>query len=73
MADAGLILACAGCCGGHPDKGGARIARPAWRRAFAAVLAYARDAVAAAGVVPPPALAERSFSWTGGGLGPEPV
>jgi cobaltochelatase CobN len=36
MADAGLILACAGCCCGHPDKGGARIAKPVWRRAFAA-------------------------------------
>jgi cobaltochelatase CobN len=119
VADAGLILACAGCCCGHPDKGGARIARPAWRRAFAAaglegrarlafseclgpcseanvvflylhgrplwlrrinstamfaaVLAYARAAVAAPGAPPPSALVERSFTWTGGGLGPEPV
>jgi hypothetical protein len=55
VADAGLILACAACCCGHPDKGGARIAR------------------AAPGVAPPLALAARSFSWTGGGLGPEPV
>ena len=119
MADAGLLLACAGCCCGHPDKGGARIVRPAWRRAFAAaglegrarlafteclgpcseanvvflhlpgrplwlgrinsvelfaaVLAYARDAVAAPGAALPPALAARSFAWTGGGEGPEPV
>ncbi len=119
MADAGLVLACAGCCCGHPDKGGARIAKPLWRRTFAtaglegqarlafseclgpcseanvvflylrgrplwlrridsaelfaAALAYARAAVTDPGAPLPPALAERSFSWTGGGIGPEPV
>lgn len=119
MADAGLLLACAGCCCGHPDKGGARIARPAWRRRvagaglagrvrlafteclgpcseanvvllylhgrplwfrrintpelFEALLAHARAAVDAPGAALPPALAEHSFSWTGGGQGPEPV
>jgi len=36
MADAGLLLACFGCCCGHPDKGGARLARPMLRRSFGA-------------------------------------
>jgi cobaltochelatase CobN len=40
---------------------------------FATLLGYARAAVDAPDAVPPPALAERSFSWTGGGVGPEPV
>jgi cobaltochelatase CobN len=52
--------------------------RPLWFRRintpelFAAVLAYARDAVDAAGAPLPEGLAERSFSWTGGGVGPAP-
>jgi cobaltochelatase CobN len=120
VADAGLVFACAGCCCGHPDKnGGARIAKPAWRRLFgaagldgrarlafteclgpcseanvvflflhgrplwlrrintpelfAAVLAHARAALAAPETPLPAPLAERSFTWTGGGVGPEPV
>ena len=118
MADAGLILACAGCCCGHPDKGGARIPKPAWRRAFdaaglggrvrlafteclgpcseanvvfvyldgrplwfrhinatrqfTALLAYTRAALGARDTALPGPLAARSFSWTGGGVGPEP-
>ena len=53
--------------------------RPLWLRRidsaelFAAALAYARAAVTDPGAALPPALAERSFSWTGGGIGPEPV
>jgi cobaltochelatase CobN len=123
MPEVGLILACSGCCCGHPDRGGAlapprvlkattrrlhkasgladrvRLAftdclgpcseanvmllylggRPFWFRrmntpeAVEALLVYARDAAADGGAPPLPAeLASRSFSWTGGGLGPEP-
>lgn len=39
---------------------------------FDAVLSYARGAADAPGTALPPELAERSFSWTGGGVGPEP-
>jgi len=60
MADPGLMFACFGCCGGHANNGAARFVRPALRRAF--------DAAGLQGRV----LAARSFSWTGGGIGPEP-
>jgi cobaltochelatase CobN len=119
VVDAGLILACAGCCCGHPDKGGARIVKSVWRRVFAAAgldgrarlafteclgpcseanvmflylhghplwlrridsaelfavaLTYTRAAITDPSASLPPALAERSFSWTGGGIGPEPA
>ena len=52
--------------------------RPLWFRRintpdlFDAVLAYARIAAGAPGAPLPTDLAERSFSWTGGGIGPEP-
>ena len=52
--------------------------RPLWLRRintpdlFDAVLAYARIAADAPGAPLPADLAERSFSWTGGGIGPEP-
>ena len=39
---------------------------------FAALLAYVRAALEAPGAPLPEELAARSFSWTGGGLGPEP-
>jgi cobaltochelatase CobN len=39
---------------------------------FDAILSYARAAADAPGAPLPPALAERSFSWTGGGVGSEP-
>jgi (2Fe-2S) ferredoxin len=120
--DAGLILACAGCCCGHPAHGGqlapqrtlksaarrafkasglegrVRLAfaeclgpcseanvillylhgRPLWFRrmnspdALAALMDYCRAALADG--APPLAdpLATRSFSWTGGGIGPTP-
>lgn len=120
--DTGLILACAGCCCGHPAHGGTlapqralkatarrifkasgldgrvRLAfteclgpcseanvillylhgRPRWFRRMnapdllTALVDYSR--VAANGDEPPlpPALADRSFSWTGGGVGPAP-
>jgi len=120
--DAGLILACAGCCCGHPAHGGdlspqrtlksaarrafktsgldgrVRLAftdclgpcseanvmllylhgRPLWLRrmnapdALIALMDYCRNAVGAGDVPLPPALATRSFSWTGGGTGPAP-
>ena len=53
--------------------------RPLWLRRmntpelFRALLGYARTAVAAPGAPLPRELAARSFSWTGGGLGPEPA
>ena len=52
--------------------------RPVWLRRmndvepFAALLAWARDALDAAPTPLPPALAARSFTWTGGGDGPAP-
>ena len=120
--DAGLILACAGCCGGHPAHAGAlspqrtlkatlrrldkasgldgrvRLAftdclgpcseanvicvylhgRPLWFRRMnapeliAGLLDYGQ-AVSADGETGLPAeLAARSFTWTGGGVGPVP-
>jgi cobaltochelatase CobN len=120
--DAGLILACAGCCCGHPAHGGelapqrtlkatarqafktsgldgrVRLAfteclgpcseanvillylhgRPLWFRrmngpdALAALMDYCR-AVLADGAPPlADTLSTRSFSWSGGGLGPMP-
>jgi hypothetical protein len=39
---------------------------------FDAVLAYTRVAADTPAAPLPPELAERSFSWTGGGVGPEP-
>lgn len=121
-ADAGLLLACAGCCCGRPRHGGelapGRVLRRVVRRAYAAsglqgrvrltfteclgpcseanvvllylhgrplwfrrmnspdlvteLLAYARDAVGVSGRPLPAPLTVRSFSWTGGGVGPEP-
>jgi len=53
--------------------------RPLWFKRvntldlFEQLLAYVRTAVAAPGAPLPEALAARSFSWTGGGLGPEPA
>ena len=38
---------------------------------FEAVLAYARTAVEAPGAPLPDGLTAHSFSWTGGGVGPE--
>jgi cobaltochelatase CobN len=120
--DAGLILACAGCCCGHPAHGGelapqrtlkaatrravkaagldgrVRLAfteclgpcseanvmllylhgRPLWFRrmntpqTLTALVDYCRAAVANGQPPLPPDLADRSFSWTGGGLGPAP-
>jgi cobaltochelatase CobN len=120
--DAGLILACAGCCCGHPAHGGAlspqrtfkstlrrlyktsdldgrvRLAftdclgpcseanvillylhgRPLWFRRMnapelvAVLLDYSRAAVTGAEAALPVELATRSFSWTGGGVGPAP-
>jgi cobaltochelatase CobN len=122
MPDLGLILACRGCCCGHPDRGGAmapprvmksttrrlhkvsgladrlRLAfsdclgpcseanvmllylrgRPLWSRRMNAperveeLLAYAREIVEGGAPPLPAALAARSFSRTGGGLGPDP-
>ena len=52
--------------------------RPLWFKRintpdlFGALLAYAGAAVEAPGAPLPEQLAARSFSWTGGGLGPEP-
>ena len=52
--------------------------RPLWFRRintpelFGAVLAYARTALDAPGAALPDELAACSFSWTGGGVGPEP-
>jgi len=40
---------------------------------FAALLAYVRAALEAPGAPLPEELAARSFSWTGGGLGPAPA
>lgn len=51
--------------------------RPSWFRRvnaiepFTALLDYARTALEGEASLPP-ALAARSFSWTGGGEGPEP-
>ncbi len=120
--DAGLILACAGCCCGHPAHGGAlapqrtlkatarrifkasgldgrvRLAfteclgpcgeanvvllylhgRPLWFRRMnapellTALMDYSRAALAGGKPELPAALATRSFSWTGGGVGPIP-
>jgi cobaltochelatase CobN len=120
--DAGLILACAGCCCGHPAHGGAlspqrtlkatlrrlykasgldgrvRLAfteclgpcseanviflylrgRPLWFRRMNApelvdaLLAHCRTATAGDEGPLPRELDARSFSWTGGGLGPAP-
>jgi cobaltochelatase CobN len=120
--DAGLLLACAGCCCGHPAHGGAlspqrtlkatrrrlykgsgldggvRLAftdclgpcseanvmllyvhgRPLWFRRLnspelvVALLDYARTAADGSEPPLPPELAARSFSWTGGGIGPAP-
>lgn len=122
MADAGLILACVGCCCGHAERGGpktpprtlkremrrafrdsgldgrVRLAftdclgpcseanvvfvylqgRPVWLRRvntaepFAALLAWARDALDSTGGALPASVASRSFTWTGGGEGPHP-
>jgi cobaltochelatase CobN len=122
VGDAGLILACAGCCCGHPAHGGAlspqrtqkatlrrlykasgldgrvRLAftdclgpcseanviflyllgRPLWfrrmntRELVDALLGYCRTATTGDGRPLPPELAVRSFSWTGGGVGPAP-
>jgi cobaltochelatase CobN len=116
------MLACAGCCCGHPSHGGAlapqrtlkatarrifkasgldgrvRLAfteclgpcseanvvllyfhgRPLWFRRMnapellAALMDYSRAAVAGGDPALPAALATRSFSWTGGGVGPIP-
>jgi cobaltochelatase CobN len=52
--------------------------RPLWLRRvnsveiFTALLDYARAALDDGDAAPPRALAARSFSWTGGGQGPEP-
>ncbi len=120
--DAGLILACAGCCCGHPQHGGelapqralksaarrackvsgldgrVRLAfteclgpcseanvmllylhgRPLWFRrmnapdALTALMDYCRAVVTDGTASLPPTLAARSFSWTGGGIGPVP-
>ena len=120
--DAGLILACAGCCCGHPAHGGAlspqrtlkatlrrlykasgldgcvRLAftdclgpcseanvvclylhgRSLWFRRMnapeliAGLLDYGRAAMADGETVLPVELAARSFTWTGGGVGPAP-
>jgi cobaltochelatase CobN len=120
--ESGLILACAGCCCGHADRGGPKTApstlkrqirrafreagvagrlrlaftdclgpcseanvvllylagRPVWLRrvnhveTFAALLAWARQALDGEAAPLPAALAARSFAWTGGGEGPAP-
>jgi len=122
IADTGLLLACTGCCCGHPERGGPKTApgtlkrevrrafraaggdgvlrlafteclgpcseanvvlvylhgRPLWLRrmngaeAFEALLDWARAAAANGATPLPPALAARSFTWTGGGTGPAP-
>jgi (2Fe-2S) ferredoxin len=52
--------------------------RPWWFRrvnspaVLEAVLQWARRAVEDPALGPPPALAAHGFSWTGGGVGPEP-
>jgi hypothetical protein len=52
--------------------------RPWWFRRmnspelFADLLAHAREALEGRNPLLPPPLAERSFSWAGGGTGPEP-
>lgn len=52
--------------------------RPVWLRrvndveVFATLLAWARAELDGAQHALPPALAARSFSWTGGGAGPPP-
>jgi cobaltochelatase CobN len=121
-ADAALVLACTGCCCGHPASGGPktppRALKAATRRAFrhggvegrvrlaftdclgpcseanvmllylggrplwfrrmnspelvTTLVEYTRVAIDAAPPALPPALADRSFAWTGGGVGPEP-
>ena len=120
--DAGLILACAGCCCGHPAHGGAlspqrtlkstlrrfykasgldgrvRLAftdclgpcseanvvllylhgRPLWFRRMndpelvTSLLDYSRTGADGNAPPLPVELATRSFSWTGGGIGPPP-
>jgi cobaltochelatase CobN len=120
--DAGLLLACAGCCCGHPAHGGAlspqrtlkatarrlykasgldgriRLAftdclgpcseanvmflyvhgRPLWFRRvntpelLTALLDYGRAAAVDEDAPLPDELAMRTFSWTGGGVGPVP-
>ena len=51
--------------------------RPLWFRRintlelFESLLAYVRTAVEAPGTQVPEALTAHSFSWTGGGVGPE--
>jgi (2Fe-2S) ferredoxin len=52
--------------------------RPLWLRrvndvhAFTRILAWARAALDDGDATLPPPLAERSFTWTGGGKGPPP-
>jgi cobaltochelatase CobN len=52
--------------------------RPLWLRrvndveAFAALLTWAREVLDGGAAALPPALAARSFTWTGGGNGPVP-
>lgn len=124
--DAGLVLACAGCCCGHPETGGPktppRVLKAATRRAFrrsgldgrvrlaftdclgpcseanvvfvyshgrpywfrrvnspelvSAVVDFARLVTSTSQELTatelPVALAPLAFTWTGGGLGPEP-
>jgi cobaltochelatase CobN len=120
--DAALVLACSGCCCGHPESGGPktppRTLRAATRRAFrhagldgrvrlaftdclgpcseanvvllylggrplwfrrmnspeliATLVEYVRSVIGHLGDALPRALADRSFAWTGGGIGPEP-
>lgn len=122
MAEVGLVFACAGGGGGHPERGGPKPAprmlkaavrlvhrlsgaagqvrlsftdclgpcreanvvflyrhgRPWWFRRmnspelFADLLAHAREALEGRKPLLPSPLAERSFSWAGGGTGPEP-
>lgn len=122
MPDVGLVVACAGCCCGHPDRGGLmapqRVLKAAARQAhkrsslagrvrlafadclgpcseanvvflylharalwfrrvnspelFAALLDYARAAIDDRACSLPTRLRAHSFSWTGGGIGPEP-
>jgi len=126
--DAGLVLACAGCCCGHPDSGGPKtpprvlkaatrrlfrksgldgrvrlaftdclgpcseanviffyaLGRPYWFRRInspeliAALIDFARAATEAgtkdlgSNDLVGAALAPHAFTWTGGGVGPEP-
>ncbi len=122
MADVGLVFVCAGCCCGHPDRGGTmapqRVLKAAARRAyklsglagqvrlafadclgpcseanvvflylhgrawwfrrinspelFRALLEYTGEAIDNPPGPMPARLGGNSFSWTGGGVGPEP-